>query len=138
MKRSGMVVLILAALAAGFIGSSLRDLLGDPETVQAQPAKVAPIKIAVLDLIKASRKSKKFTELKLKWEEALAAVTKKNKREKEELGALIDKLRAKRSEGDSAVGAAMLEVEIKATKQKIKASEAEQKDYLVALRYYYQ
>ena len=66
MKRSGIVVCVLAAIAAGFLGSSVRDLLFNPEPVQAQATKLAPIKIAVLDLIQASRKSKKITELKLK------------------------------------------------------------------------
>ena len=136
MKRSGIVVCVLAAFAAGFIGSSLRDLLGDPEPVHA--ANEIPIKIAVLDLIKASRKSKKFTELKLKWEEALDAVTKKNKRQKEALASLMEKLRTARSDGESPDRIMMVEVDIKASRQKIKASEAEQKDYLVALRYYYQ
>lgn len=92
MKRC-LTVLAFALLAgaAGLGGSLLHQRLAQPQEVHAQSMRAEKgIRIALLNLEAAARSSKKFGDLKLKWDETQQAM----KAEMERLQADHDKLKA--------------------------------------------
>lgn len=140
MKRFTVVALILVACAAGFVGSILHDALtDDAEAVNAAKPRSTEggIRVALLNLEKASRESKKFKTLKGDWERAQKDLKESNQRMKDS----YDKKRAEvnrlRVSGDEEK-LLDLKVELQSIEEAMKAAQEEQKQYLGSLLNQYQ
>jgi Skp family chaperone for outer membrane proteins len=139
MKRIGIAVVALVALAGGFGGSMLYKHL-EPEPVAAQSPERAKegIRIAIINLEEASRQSKIFKELKLKWDAAQNDIKRQNDKSKAEYEAKVEAYKRARLRGEEPETLMNQEVEIKSLEEALKAANEEQRNYLARLLDTYQ
>ncbi|MBK9973403.1 MAG: OmpH family outer membrane protein [Planctomycetes bacterium] len=137
MKRFSLLAVVMAALAAGFLGSVVKDVVFAPKAADAQVTQKPDFKIALLDLERVSRASKKFRELKVEWEAVQAKLKSENDKTVNEFESLKNKLRRAQNEGETeqAMG---LRNEATAMEESMKAIKEVQKNYLSELIEQYQ
>jgi Skp family chaperone for outer membrane proteins len=129
MKRLGLIAFLCLALTAGFAGSLAKDWLIEPVSAQAPP----PLKIALLDLEKTCRASKKFSEMNKQWEEAIKRDRAERVRLMEELNDKKAKLRALEKSPTNTEDIDSLRPDIAAMEQYIEWYKKSQNVYLEAL-----
>lgn len=137
MKRAGMMALILVSLAAGFLGSFVKDVLFEPSVVDAQASGGTQLRIAILDLEEVARASDKFKALKSEWELRQNELKKSNAAMQAEMEEKKAAMRRAQSTNDSEE-VASLRVELAALEENIKATREVQKRFLAELLEHYQ
>lgn len=137
MKRFSLLAVVVAALAAGFLGSVAKDIVFEPKPADAQNTPKPDFKIALLDMERVSRSSKRFRELKVEWEAVQTKLKSENDKTMGEFESLKNKLRRAQSEGETeqAMG---LRNEAAAMEESMKAIKEVQKTYLSELIEQYQ
>jgi len=137
MKRTGILAVVLAALAAGFLGSVIKDTVFEARTADAQDTS-KPLKVALLDLEAAARSSKKFKDLKAEWELRQNGLKTENRQLQQDIEDKKVALRRAMSRTDGAEEAANLRVELTALDETVKSTREVQKRYLSELLEQYQ
>lgn len=135
MKRASMLVIVAAAIAAGFLGSVIKDYVFQPVPAEAQ---AKPLKIALLDLERTARSSRKFKELKDQWEMRQNALKEENRKLTVEFEDKKAELRRAMTRADNSEEVTVLRVEITALEENIKTTKEVQKRYLADLLEHYQ
>lgn len=135
MKRASIAFIVMAAIAAGFLGSVIKDHVFEPVPAQAQ---ARPLKVALLDLERVARSSAKFKQLKDQWELRQNALKEENRKLTVEFEDKKAELRRAMGRTDSSEDVAVLRVELTALEENIKTTKEVQKRYLADLLEHYQ
>ncbi|MCL4729364.1 MAG: OmpH family outer membrane protein [Planctomycetes bacterium] len=139
MNRAGILAVVLAALVAGFAGSFVQQSLLAPVPADAQGNPGAkPLKIALLDLERVARSSRKFKKLKDEWEARQNTLKEENRKMTEEFEEKKAALRRAQARSDASEEVATLRVELAAMEENIKTTREVQKRYLSELLENYQ
>ena len=139
MKRFGILALVAAACVAGFAGSLLNEHL-KPEAVEAQGFQRSPdgIRIALVNVQEAARKSKKFQVRKVDWERAQTELKAQNDKMRRDYEAKYLELNRARIAGEPEDVLLNLRIELQSIEEAMKAAEGQQKEYLMELLNQYQ
>ena len=130
----------LAALAAvaGLAGSAIHQHFSQPQEVHAQSVRAEKgIRIALLNLEAAARKSSKFTDLKVKWDETQKAMKDETERLQADLEKLKLEVRAAQAAGDIEL-AMTAQAQHSALQETMEVTRKQQGAYLQSLLNQYQ
>lgn len=139
MKRFYLAGAVLLAVGAGFFGGQLREAVTpQPEPVYAQNVRAKEgIRIALINLEKTARQSKRFKELKNEWDAAQEQLKQQNSKMELDYKAKVAQIqRDAISKPEDAQLAARSEAQ--AIEQAMKVAKEEQQAYLGALLAQYQ
>lgn len=131
MNRTSVLLVVLAAMLAGFLGSLAKDALVTPATAQNGPA-ARPIKIGVLDLEAACRASRMFVDYRQEWTAARDGEKAKFDKLQADLNDKKNRLAANPSD------ASTLRPEIAAQEEHMKAARDLSREFLEELLQLYQ
>lgn len=139
MRKLAFAGLLVAAIAAGFMGSWLQGKFTDVQPVHAQDrAKDGAIRVGLLNLEKASRECKPFQARKVEWEAIQEEMKKHNAAQGELYRRKEAELKRRKFEGESMDDLLDLQVELAALKTSMEYEIEEQKRYLGSLLNLYQ
>lgn len=138
MNRASILAIVLTALAAGFLGSVVKDSVFEARVVDAQPGPTPTMKVALLDLESVARASKLFKQLKQQWELRQNELKEENRKMAQEMEEKQAALRRAQSRTDSAEEISSLRVELTAMEENIKTTKEVQKRFLTELLENYQ
>lgn len=139
MKMTKLLALVaVLAVLAGFGGSLLKDAL-QPEDVHAQAQRADKgIRIALVNLEEAARRSPAFAERKLRWDDVRVELEGDRERLQQNLQEKTRQLRERRAEGAPEELLTQMTAEVEALKQASEATETEHRNYLATLLSQYQ
>lgn len=139
MNNSKLIALVVGlALLAGFGGSLLKDGL-QPQDAQAQAVRQEKaIRIALINLEEAARRSPAFADRKVRWDQVRLELERDRARLEEQLRDKTRQLRERRAEGSPEDLLTEMAAEVEALKQAAEASESEHRKYLATLLSQYQ
>jgi len=117
MKRINAAVVVALALLAGLSGGVLSSRFSDPQPVHAADRR---IKIALLDLVKASRQSATYIKLKINFDEEMKRLKDAMETKKADLEKMNKDLEEKKRRNADAQDIQLKEVDIKGEQEKLK------------------
>jgi hypothetical protein len=121
MNRFQFLIVTAAALVAGLIGGILGGGLSREQVVLAAPREQG-IKVALLDLVKCSRASKKYTDLKLNFDDRVTTLKNKMEAKKAQMEKLEKELDQLKRRAADAEEIQKKEIEIKTLDEEVKVT----------------